>query len=314
MVTGAAGFIGSHLCDTLVSTKSSSEILGIDNLSIGSIDNLSNLSEAGEFSFQKYDIVSDQAFSFTEVDLVFHLAANAEIRAGNSDRNLDFESNVVGTRNLLESLVRSKFKGVLVFASTSTVYGEAKVLPTPEDYGPLFPISIYGSSKLTCEAFISAYASLFGFKARLARFANVVGSRSNHGVITDFMRQLKKNPTKLRILGDGTQTKSYVHVSDCVNGLVQCSKVGEEQVEAFNIGTSQSTRVLDIARMVIEEMDLHNVKIETGHGDGGDGRGWAGDVKTMLLDCDKLKHYGWSCRYSSDEAVSMAARELTMAD
>ena len=310
VITGSSGFIGTHLRKVLESRSPGLEIIGIDKKDAPQSHKADNNNEHSMAKFHKIDLsIRPPDISLGDADRVFHLAANPEVRLGSTDTSLDYENNVVATRNLLESLSTSKFLGTLVFASTSTVYGEATIIPTPETYGPLIPISMYGASKLACESLISAYANLFHFNAKIIRFANVVGGESKHGVIFDFANKLEANPRKLEILGDGTQAKSYVYIGDCVNGLITSASVGDG-VDIFNLGTEQTTNVLDIARIVAEEKGLKSVTFEAGYGDGDHGRGWPGDVKRMLLDCNKLIRLGWKYRYTSDEAVRRAAREI----
>ena len=294
-VTGASGFIGTHLCNLV---RKNARIIAIDKVEPG----------VSKDAFQKIDL-SRELPSLDGINVVYHLAANPEVRIGSSDTSVDYENNIVATRNVLESLRKSRFHGTFVFASTSTVYGEASVMPTPENYGPLIPISMYGASKLACESLISAYAKLFGFRARIIRFANVVGGSSSHGVVCDFVNKLKKNPRKLEILGDGTQKKSYVHISDCAEGIMKTSGLGGD-VEIFNLGTEQTTDVMRIASIVAEELSLEDVEFETGHGSGEGGRGWPGDVKNMLLDSRKLISFGWKYHLTSDEAIRETVREM----
>jgi UDP-glucose 4-epimerase len=216
---------------------------------------------------------------------------------------------VVATHNLLEYLRKTNSNPSLVFTSTSTVYGEATKLPTPEDYAPLMPISTYGASKLASEALISAYAHNYNFKALILRLANIIGSRSQHGVIYDFAQKLKKNPRELEILGDGTQTKSYLHITDCIEAIQLGLTKSSKQVEIYNVGSEDQINVKDIAQIVIEEMKLKKVKLKlTGGVDGG--RGWKGDVKNMLLDVRKITAIGWKPKLSSEEAIRKASKEL----
>lgn len=304
VVTGSSGFIGQRLCN-LLCQESTSEVVGLDRM-----EPEGPSPQSRSFRFLKTDLSLESSVQFVQsANKIFHLAANPEVRIGLADNNVDFKDNILATRNLLESLRITGFKGTLVFASTSTVYGEAMVIPTPESYGPLIPISMYGASKLACESLILAYANLFCFKAKILRFANVVGGSSHHGVIYDFIEKLTKNPSRLEVLGDGTQAKSYVHIDDCLNGLVSACDLGRE-IDVFNLGTEQTTNVRKIARIVIQEMKLKNVAIETGYGTGEGGRGWPGDVKKMLLDCSKLMSLGWRYRLSSDESVRAATREM----
>ena len=195
----------------------------------------------------------------------------------------------------------------LIFTSTSTVYGEPTKIPTPEDYAPLKPISTYGASKLACEALISAYAYTYGFKAIIYRLANIVGPRSKHGVIYDFIQKLNKNPKELEIRGDGTQNKSYLYISDCIEAMLLGLEKTTEQVEIYNVGSENQVDVKTIAQIIIEEMGLKNVKLTfTGGVDGG--RGWKGDVKNMLLDIDKIKALGWKPKLNSKQAIKKATQ------
>jgi len=197
----------------------------------------------------------------------------------------------------------------LIFTSTSTVYGEPTKIPTPEDYAPLKPISTYGASKLACEALISAYAYTYDFKAIIIRLANIIGPRSKHGVIHDFIQKLNKNPTQLEILGDGTQSKSYLYVSDCIEAMLLGLEKSTEPVEIYNVGSEDQVDVKTIAQIIIKEMDLKNVKLTfTGGVDGG--RGWKGDVKNMLLDIDKIKALGWKPKHNTQQATTETIKEL----
>jgi UDP-glucose 4-epimerase len=243
-----------------------------------------------------------------DCDAVFHLAANPEVRIGSQDTRVHLEQNVNATYNVLEAM-RSNGVNDIVFTSTSTVYGEAEAIPTPEDYGPLLPISLYGSSKLGCEAMISAYGGTFDMSATLFRFANVVGQRSTHGVVYDFVQKLKENPGKLEILGKEPGTKkSYFHISDCIDGMIFGWKNRQDRVEAYNIGSEDFIDVRTIADAVCHEMGLEGTTYDwTGKKDE---RGWIGDVKTMLLSIEKLKALGWTPKLKSEEAVKLAAREL----
>jgi UDP-glucose 4-epimerase len=303
VVTGSSGFIGQELCG-LLCKDSACSVLGLDKVTPGSQISSPN------FRFLKTDLsLENLGYSLKHASRIFHLAANPEVSIGVSDSNIDIKDNFVATRNLLELLRNSEFRGTFIFASTSTVYGEAKMIPTPESYGPLIPISLYGASKLACESLIFAYANLFRFKAKVVRLANVVGGSSHHGVVYDFIEKLKKNPSRLQVLGDGTQAKSYVHIDDCLDGLLRVIDLGND-IDVFNLGTEQTTNVMKIAKIVIEAMNLENVKIETGFGEGENGRGWPGDVKKMLLDCTKLMSLGWRYKMSSDESIRASAKQI----
>ena len=311
LVTGGAGFIGSHLVDALLGRGFRVRI--VDNLSGGSLENIKCWFGDSRFEFVEGDLKDPEiAFKSVDgVDLVFHLAANPDVRLGEVDPPVHFDENLLVTFNVLEAMRKSERARRIVFASTSTVYGEPKVFPTPEDYGPLLPISVYGAAKLGCEALIASYCHTFDLRGIILRFANVVGSRSAHGVIVDFIRKLRENPAELEILGDGTQSKSYTHVKDLIDAfLVVMNRFGEGQVvEVYNVGSLDQISVLRIAEVVCEEMGLRDVAFRfTGGVDGG--RGWRGDVKTMLLSVNKLLNLGWKPKLNSEETVRMACKEL----
>lgn len=309
LVTGGAGFIGSHLVDTLM--EKGAVVTVLDNLSAGLRDNIGYWIGHPNFTFIREDCLNRQSIrkAMNDCELVFHLAANPEVRVGAVNTKIDFEQNIVVTYNVLEEMRESKAAKTIVFTSTSTVYGDAKILPTPEDYGPLVPISLYGASKLACEALVSAYCDMFNMRGVIYRLANIIGSRCQHGVIWDFIHKLMKNPKQLEVLGDGTQTKSYLIVEDCVNALLFGLEHASERVEIYNIGSEDQTNVSEIAKVVIREMGLENVKIHFTKGVRG-GRGWIGDVKIMLLDISKLKKLGWKPKYGSAESVRIATKQI----
>lgn len=305
LVTGAAGFIGSHLVDRLI--QDGNQVVAYDNLSQGDLKYLSRWNENPLLEFVKGDVTDTSKLreASPDCDVVFHLAANPEVRQG--DPSVHFQQNVYATHCLLEaaSLVGAKD---FVFTSSSTVYGEAKQLPTPEDYSPMIPISMYGASKLASEAIISGTCNTSGMRGLIFRLANVIGPRLRHGVIFDFINKLRKDPTHLDVLGDGTQKKSYIYVADCIEGMSKAFQMDRGALEVYNLGSSDSINVPNIARTVIEEMNLNDVGIE--YKGGPDGRGWIGDVKTMLLDSSKIRSLGWDPRYSSSESVKESARAI----
>ena len=307
-MTGGAGFIGSHIVDYLI--HSGKHVRVVDNLVSGSLDNLSQWIEHPFLEFQEIDLLDKDKLNIAVrgCDEVYHLAANPEVNAKNASPENHFRQNIEATFNLLEAMRQDKKQNFIVFTSTSTVYGEPDHIPTLESYGPMAPISLYGASKLSCEGLLSAYASMYGFRAVIFRLANVVGPRSNHGVIYDFIGKLRENPDRLEVLGDGTQSKSYLYIDDCVRGMMSGIDKGGV-VDIFNIGSVDRTNVLEIAEIVKEEMGLSEAEISlTGGVDGG--RGWKGDVKIMQLDMDLLKQTGWSPMYNSSEAVRQTARAM----
>ena len=304
LITGGAGFIGSHLADRLVSSK---KVSVVDNLSSGKLENLDNNIDQLDFTKLDLTVKFEVASLMNGFETVFHVAANPEVNASKASPDQQFRQNIEVTYNILEAMRRSDTSEI-VFTSTSTVYGENVEIPTPEDYGPLKPISLYGATKLADEALISAYANMYGLKATIYRLANVIGPRSNHGVIYDFIHKLKKSPEKLMVLGDGSQSKSYIYISDCIEGILQ-GRNHNKTVEIFNIGTNSQTNVLEIAEIVKTEMNYPRAEITTTGGVDG-GRGWKGDVKTMQLDTRKLTQTGWKPEYTSTEAVTKTVQEI----
>ena len=312
IVTGGAGFIGSYIVDYLV-RQGIEEIIVIDNFSSGNIENLREHLGKKYLKIVKDDLKKwgNWVREFKNVDIVFHYAANPEVRISSIEPRIHFEENVLATFNVLEASRKYDVK-YHVFASSSTVYGEAKTIPTPEDYHPLEPISVYGASKIASEYHYIAYSKLYSMNSLILRYANIIGPRSSHGVIIDFIKKLLKNPRKLEILGDGTQKKSYLYIIDAVDAtfhtLNHFIREGIDY-DIYNIGNDDWIRVVDIADIVVEEMGLENVEyifVKTTP----DGRGWPGDVKLMLLDIKKIKKIGWRPKWSSREAVRMTAREI----
>lgn len=314
VVTGGAGFLGSHLVDALLERKD--DVTVIDNLSNGRMENLHQASSRWGFKFVKMDLKDPVGLAemLDGVNTIFHFAANPEVRVGSTDPEIHFQENLLATFKLLEAARTSGGAKTIVFASTSTVYGEAAQLPTPEDYGPMLPISTYGASKLGCESLISAYAYTHGLRALILRLGNCVGERSNHGVIPDFVKKLKTTPNELEILGDGAQTKSYVHVSDFVEGAFMALEAflrSENRVDIYNLSSPDQVSVKRIGQVVTEELGLRNVKMKfTGGVDGG--RGWVGDVKMMHLSVQKLQSLGWRPRLNSEGAIRLATKEALM--
>jgi UDP-glucose 4-epimerase len=318
LVTGGAGFIGSHLIDSLL-TRRDCEITVLDNFSQGRLENLQNCINDLRVHIVKADLTARSVLELEDLippdcNGVYHLAANPDVKTSFEEPAGHFRQNIVATFNLLEA-VRQKHRGLdfFVFASTSAVYGDAEKIPTSEDYGPALPISMYGASKAACEAMISSYARVYNFRALILRFANVIGLRSSRGVIHDFIRKLERDATNLEILGDGTQTKSYLHVNDCISAinlaLSDLRKRGRGAVSVLNVGSSDQINVRRIAELVCMEMHLKGVRFECKPATD-DGRGWPGDVKNMRLDISKLRSLGWSPAMSSEQAVMKNAREL----
>jgi len=303
-ITGGAGFIGSHLVDRLIS---SGEVSVYDNLSSGKREFIQHHSGKHNFRFIQADLLDFDTLNqaIAAHDIVFHLAANPDVKAGSTNTNLDLQQGTMTTHNVLEAMRLNQISKI-IFASSSTVYGEAGTKAVAEDYGPVLPISLYGASKLACEGLISAFCHLFDMQAWIFRFANVVGARASHGVIFDFINKLKQNPYELEILGDGTQEKPYLYIDDCIDGILFGLEHFQEQVNVLNLGTDSSTNVTAIANMVFEAMGLSGVKFKYTGGN----RGWRGDVPQVRFDITKMKNLGWKPKYNSDDAVRHAIRDI----
>lgn len=315
LVTGGAGFIGSHLTEQLL--NEGQRVTVLDNFSNGKMINIQHLLSNPSLTVAKEDLKKPKTLGqiVNDSNTIYHLAANPEVKLGETSPKTHFEENILATFNLLEAVRKSGKPKTIVFTSTSTVYGEAKTVPTREDYAPLLPISTYGASKLACEALITSYAYTFNHRALILRLANIIGPRSNHGVIVDFIKRIRENPKQLTILGDGNQEKSYMYISDLIGAikhLTEAFMISTEKVEVFNLGSKDKVTVAQIAKIVSEEMNTPNVTFKyTGGVDGG--RGWKGDVKIMQLSIDKLLRTGWKPVYSSKQAVELAAKALAEA-
>ncbi len=309
LVTGGAGFIGSHLVDRLLSEGNF--VVAYDNLSLGRLENLEEASKNTNFKFVEGDILDREkfwnVFKTNNFDIVFHMAANSDIAKSHANPDVDFDNTF---RTTYETLLAMKEFGIkkLVFASTSAIYGDAGK-SVDETFGPLFPASHYGASKLASEGFIASFCENYEIQAWITRFPNVVGERSTHGVIRDFIKKLKKTPNCLEVLGNGMQYKPYVYVKDLVDAILFVWKNTDDKINYFNIGVETRTRVKEIAQMVIEEMGL-NAKIEYTGGD----RGWVGDVPEFNYNLDKIHKLGWKASYTSNEAVRKAIQYILEMD
>lgn len=296
LVTGGAGFIGSHLVDKLL--KKSFNVVVLDNLSSGKEKFIKHNFNNPKFEFQKLDLLTDQIDScFKDIDEVWHFAANPNVREYDGKIYLE---QIVMAKNILEAMRRNDIKRIL-FASSSTVYGEAissdAPVPTPEDH-PTNPISLYGAAKLACESLIQAYCNIHNFRAWIFRLANIVGSRSTHGVIYDFIDKLKRNSNGLEILGNGNQRKSYLYIDDCIEAMFLAREKTEEKINILNVGSKDWTTVHEIAEIVYNAMKAEpNLKFTGGE------RGWKGDVPLMLLNNEKIKQLGFTPEHDSRGAI-----------
>lgn len=314
LITGGAGFIGSNLVNNfarmgMISGAPIEKIVVIDNLFLGKIEFIQSSITSGKVDFYEHDLLDFaetlKIFKKYKFDLVFHLSANSDISYGFKHTDWDLKQGTLVTYNILESMRQTGVKQI-IFASTSAIYGEASVTPIPEDYGPLLPISFYGASKLACEGLITAFCHNFNFQAFIFRFANIVGRNGTHGVLIDFIRKLRSDPTKLEVLGDGKQAKPYLYVDDCIEGMLFGYANLIDSVNYYNLTGIGVTTVNRIAEMIIEMMGLTDVAIQYTGGK----RGWSGDVPQVELAPKKLEKLGWVAKFSSDETIKKAIAEL----
>ncbi len=306
-VTGGAGFIGSHVVDLLVSAGH--QVTVYDNLSLSTDRYIADYAKQGKISFHKRDLTELDPLveAMAGHDVVFHLGANTDIPSGFTKHRIDLDNDVVATWSVLEAMVKAGVKEML-FSSTGAVYGESVEGTFNERSGPLLPLSLYGAGKIASEAFISSYCNLFGLRAWIYRFGNVIGERTNHGVIYDFIAKLKKSPGVLEVLGTGRGEKNYFLVEDCIHGMLYMHQTlpdGPFPV-LVNLGTDSTTKVMDISKIIIEEMGLSDVRYEFT----GTPRGWPGDQPVVLLDTTRIHEHGWYCKRTSTEAVRSATRRL----
>ena len=305
-ITGGAGFIGSHLVERLLA-ENNSRVTVYDNLVSGKRKNIARHLGNGHLKFIQADLLDNDTLvqAMPGHDIIWHLGANTDIPGGNKVTDLDLKNCTTATRNVLEAMRANSIKKI-IFSSTSCVYGDAPPVSLGETYGPLLPISLYGSGKLACEALISAYSHLFNIQALMFRFGNVVGARMGHGVIYDFIQKLRKNPQEMEILGDGQQEKPFFLVEDCIDGMLHAFHHTDAPYDIYNLGSENFTNVTRIAEIVAEVMGLTNVKFRYTGGK----RGWPGDVPVVHLNVNKIKALGWRARQTSDEAVRVAAKRL----
>jgi UDP-glucose 4-epimerase len=293
VVTGGAGFIGSHLVDALL--REGQEVLIVDDLSGA------NAYINPKARFVKKSILADLSAELKDADTIFHFAASPDVRWCESNPEKAFRANVEGTKSLAQSCMNANH---IVFASTSAIYGEAE-MPTPEGATPK-PISVYGKTKLEAEKFLTAFCKENGIKLTILRYANIFGEHSTRGVMYDFYKKLQLDPGRLEILGDGAQEKSFLHISDCISATLTAWKTQKTGSEAFNVGSRNKIRVSEIAKLVCKEMGLRPKMHYTGTP-----RGWPGDVRLMLLSVSKLKKLGWSENVSFEAGLRRYVKWLS---
>ena len=296
-ITGASGFIASNLVDYLL--KYNNTVIGYDNFTTGNKTFLELSNSNKNFKIIDGDILDFEKLKSSMVgcDFVFHLAANADVRFGTEHVDKDLKQNTIGTFNVLEAMRSNNIKKI-AFSSTGSVYGEAKVIPTPED-AP-FPIqtSFYGASKLAGESLLSAFAEGFNFQVWIFRFVSILGERYSHGHVYDFYKQLLKDPTKLAVLGNGKQRKSYLYVGDCIDAIMVAIEKANDKVNIFNLGTDEYCEVNDSIGWIIEYLKLKPTLSYTGTE-----RGWIGDNPFIFLDTKKIINLGWKPKYSIKDGI-----------
>jgi UDP-glucose 4-epimerase len=301
-VSGGAGFIGSHLVASLLKESETERVVIFDNFTSGQRSYIKESANDSRVEVIEADLkdVGAVASAMVGCDTVFHLAANPDIAKAVTQPDIDFWEGTYLTQNVLEGM-RVNGVGKILYTSGSGVYGENPRVAFAEDYGPCIPISTYGASKLACEALIASYCLMFGLYGRAFRFANVVGPRQTHGVGYDFIRRLKADPTKLRILGDGSQRKSYIHVDDVLDAMFLADLRTAVPYDVFNVATDDYITVREIADIAVEVSALAPGSVQYDF-TGGD-RGWKGDVPIVRFDVNKMKALGWRGRRNSEEAM-----------
>jgi UDP-glucose 4-epimerase len=306
LVTGGAGFIGSHLCGRLL--ERGHDVWCVDNLRLGRRRNIAHLEAWPAFRFAELDVLDQPGlralFGEARFDGVFHLAANSDIAAGSGDFRLDLELNQLTTVAVLEAMKEHDVQR-LFFASSSAIFGETEAL-LHEDFAPLQPISFYGASKLAAEAYVSVFAHTFGGRAVVLRFPNVIGERATHGVIYDFLRKLEADPGTLVVLGDGNQSKPYLYVGDLVDAMLIAWEKAQGPLAVYHAAGIGQTSVREIAEIVVAAAGRADTQIVYGSGD----RGWPGDVPRFRYDVSRLQALGWEPRRHSTDAVRHAVERI----
>jgi UDP-glucose 4-epimerase len=309
VVTGAAGFIATNLIPRLL--EAGYEVHGIDNFFLGKREFVERSLGHRRFHFHEIDLLDRERvvelFAMINADRVWHLAANSDISYGTKYTDFDLKGGTLVTYNVLEAMRRTGAKQ-LIFSSSGAVYGEPAVMPTPENYGPIFPISLYAASKVACETLVTAFVHNYDMRCWIYRFGNIVGPNPTHGVIHDFVLRLRENPGELVVLGDGTQSKPYVYVADCIDGIEFGVAHAHDAVNCYNLAVNDHTSVTEIAEWTIEAMGIERKSIDVKYGTGP--RGWKGDVPQVKLDTCRMTKLGWKPKLSSRESVRRTIGEV----
>jgi UDP-glucose 4-epimerase len=304
LVTGCAGFIGSALTDRLLADGH--EVIGYDDFSTGHERFLSQAVSFGNFRLVRGDVLNSKTLgeALRGVEVVFHLAANADVRFGTTHPRKDLEQNTVATHTVLDTMRQNGVRRIL-FASSGSVYGESTLIPTPEDAPFPLQTSLYGASKLAGEALITAYCEGFGFQSYIFRLVSILGERYTHGHVFDFYRQLRLHPDTLTVLGDGRQRKSYLYVGDCVEAMLTAVARCSERVNIFNLGHDSYCQVDDSIGWICEALGV-KPKVEYRGG----ARGWPGDSPFIFLDITRMRALGWRPTLTIQEGVVKTLRYL----
>lgn len=304
LVTGGAGFIGSHIVDRLI--KGNHKVLVYDNLSTGRELFIRHHFKNPAFDFVRGDLKDERLLNekMRGCDFVFHLAAHADVRSGLEDHFIDHEQNLQMTHNVLEAMYKNKVKNIM-FSSTSSVYGDAKVHPTPESY-PFEPTSLYGATKAACESYIRAYASYYGMRSFVFRFVSFTGERYTHGIIYDVLKKLKENSGQLTLFSDGSPKKSSLYVVDGVEAIFTVIKNSRDQFNVYNIGHDEILTVSEIVDTILEYSDYTGVKKFWG----GKSSNWKGDNEFVLLSTMRLKNMGWKPKHTIKEGIGRTVKFL----
>ncbi|HEX7420947.1 MAG TPA: NAD-dependent epimerase/dehydratase family protein [Thermoanaerobaculia bacterium] len=306
LVTGAAGFIASNLIPRLLARGD--EVYGVDNFFLGK---RAYVVKHDRFHFHEFDLLDldrlVKLFESAEPDLVWHLAANSDISYGTKYTDFDLKGGTLATYNILEGMRRTGAKEI-VFSSSGAVYGEPEIMPTPENYGPILPISLYAASKVACEGLITAFTHNYDMRCWIFRFGNIVGPNPTHGVIHDFVLRLRENARELVVLGDGTQSKPYVYVDDCIEGMEFGYRNAHDSMNYYNLAVDDQTSVTEIAEWTIEAMGIKRQSINVKYTGGP--RGWKGDVAQVKLDTKRMRQLGWRPKLSSKESVKRTIKDV----